>query len=54
MAQVRTLVGLPIIRDAWRRGQSLALHGWIYDLRNGLLRDLEVTVDGAGSAGSAG
>ena len=51
MAQVQTLAGLPIVRDAWKRGQSLALYGWIYDLRNGLLRDLEVTVDGAGSAG---
>jgi len=46
MAGVRTLATLSTIRDAWARGQSLALHGWIYDLQNGLLRDLEVTVDG--------
>jgi carbonic anhydrase len=45
MAQVRTLAQLPTIRDAWGRGQALAIHGWIYDLRNGLLRDLEVTTD---------
>jgi carbonic anhydrase len=30
----------PIVRDAWRRGQSLAVHGWIYGLRDGLLKDL--------------
>jgi carbonic anhydrase len=51
MAQVRTLAGLPTILDAWKHGQSLALHGWIYDLHNGLLRDLEATVDGAGQVG---
>jgi carbonic anhydrase len=31
------------VADAWRRQQSLAVHGWIYDLRDGLLRDLGVT-----------
>jgi len=45
MAQVRALSRLSTIRDAWGRGQALAIHGWIYDLRNGLLRDLEVTID---------
>jgi carbonic anhydrase len=32
-----------IVEDAWRRGQALAIHGWIYDLRDGLLRDLDCT-----------
>jgi carbonic anhydrase len=32
------------VRDAWKRGQTLTLHGWIYGLRDGLLRDLNVTV----------
>ncbi len=45
LAQVRVLSELPLVREAWARGQSLAIHGWIYDLRDGLLRDLEVTVD---------
>jgi carbonic anhydrase len=35
-----------IARDAWERGQSLAVHGWVYGLRNGLLRDLQITTDG--------
>jgi carbonic anhydrase len=34
-----------IVRDAWSRGQPLAVHGWIYDIQDGLLRDLDVTVD---------
>ena len=32
-----------VVRDAWARGQSLALHGWIYALRDGLLEDLGIT-----------
>jgi carbonic anhydrase len=42
--QARILGGLPTIVRAWKRGQQLAIHGWIYDLRDGLLRDLEVSV----------
>ena len=33
-----------ILRDSWARGRQIAVHGWIYDLRDGRLRDLEVTV----------
>jgi carbonic anhydrase len=33
-----------IVRDAWDRHQSLAVHGWIYGLRDGLIRDLAITV----------
>ncbi|MNC88222.1 Carbonic anhydrase 2 [compost metagenome] len=33
-----------IVRDAWARGQPLSIHGWIYSLRDGLLRDLRSTV----------
>jgi carbonic anhydrase len=29
-----------MVRDAWERGQSLTIHGWIYGLHDGLLRDL--------------
>ena len=31
-------------RDAWERGQELAIHGWIYGLQDGLLKDLNTTV----------
>jgi len=33
-----------IARDAWERGQELTVHGWIYGLQDGLLRDLSMTV----------
>jgi carbonic anhydrase len=45
MAQVHTLTQLPIVTQAWARGAQLTIHGWIYDLHDGLLRDLEVSAD---------
>ena len=46
MAQVATLSRLPVVTGAWERGQPLMLHGWIYDLQDGLVRDLQVSLDG--------
>jgi carbonic anhydrase len=43
--QVANVRDTTIARDAWERGQELAVHGWIYGLRDGLLRDLNVTRD---------
>jgi carbonic anhydrase len=50
--QVRNVCRSPILLEAWRRGQEVAVHAWIYDLTNGRLKDLEATVDGEGSAES--
>jgi carbonic anhydrase len=36
-----------IVRDGWERGQELSIHGWIYGLQDGLLRDLKMTVTGS-------
>ena len=36
-----------IVQDAWARGQPLAVHGWVYALSNGVVRDLNVTVGGS-------
>ena len=46
MQQVRNVVHTTIVQAAWDRGAPLAVHGWIYSVADGLLRDLEVTVRG--------
>ena len=33
-----------VVRDAWTRGQPLSVHGWVYDVADGLLRDLSMTL----------
>ena len=47
LAQVRNVSGTTVVRDAWSRGQRLAIHGWIYDVADGLLRDLGLTITAA-------
>jgi carbonic anhydrase len=42
--QVANVCQTTIARDAWERGQALAVHGWVYGLKDGLLRDLDTTV----------
>jgi carbonic anhydrase len=44
MEQVVNVSQTTAVRDAWTRGQALAVHGWVYDLRDGLLRDLGMCV----------
>lgn len=44
-AQVANVCHTTIVQDAWRRGQPLTVHGWIYDLADGLLRDLGLVVE---------
>ncbi len=41
--QVTNVCQTTIVMDAWQRGQKLNVHGWIYGIADGLLRDLEVT-----------
>jgi len=48
IAQVHHVCQTTIVQDAWRRQQPVAIHGWIYDLRDGLLRDLQCTATGDG------
>lgn len=42
-SQVHNLCYTTIVQDAWARGQDLTVHGWIYGLGDGLLKDLEVS-----------
>jgi carbonic anhydrase len=51
--QVANLVSTTIVQDAWNRGQELTVHGWIYGLKDGLLRDLRVSAGSAQEATSA-
>ncbi|EGM70062.1 carbonate dehydratase [Shewanella sp. HN-41] len=43
--QVANVTSSTIVQEAWDRGQEVAVHGWIYGIDNGLLTDLDVTVD---------
>ena len=40
------------MQDAWRRGQELKIHGWIYDIHDGLIQDLGVSVSKVGAGAS--
>jgi carbonic anhydrase len=42
--QVLNVAETTIVRDAWARGQEIQVHGWIYGLRDGLIRDLEISI----------
>src|SRR5438874_12960410 len=44
--QVVNVSQTTVVRDAWARRQTLAIHGWIYGLRDGLLQDLDMCVTG--------
>jgi len=43
--QVRQVGRTTAVQDAWRRGQRVAVHGWIYGLHDGRLRDLNCSID---------
>ena len=47
MSQVRNVCDTTVVRDVWLRGEKLLVHGWVYRLSDGLLRDLDVSVGGA-------
>jgi carbonic anhydrase len=42
--QVVNVSQTTIVRDAWARAQELTVHGWVYDIQDGLLRDLQMSV----------
>jgi carbonic anhydrase len=44
LAQVRAVANNPFVQDAWARGQQLSVHGWIYSIKDGLIRDMETSV----------
>ena len=50
LRQVKNVASDVFVQEAWARGQSLHVHGWIYSLADGLVRDLNVTVAPPGGA----
>ncbi|MCU0405471.1 MAG: carbonate dehydratase [Ignavibacteriaceae bacterium] len=42
--QVLNVCKTEIVQNAWQRNQNLAVHGWIYDIKDGLLQDLDVCI----------
>jgi carbonic anhydrase len=45
--QVFNAASTTIVQSAWERGQSLALHGWVYGLQDGLVRQLGISLASA-------
>lgn len=43
--QVANVAHTPIVQRAWRNGQQLSVHGWVYGIEDGILKDMSVTVD---------
>ena len=48
--QVFNVAQTSVVRDAWSRQQEVSIHGWIYAIENGLLRDLRISVTRSGEA----
>jgi carbonic anhydrase len=48
--QVRNVASDVFVQDAWARGQSICVHGWVYSIANGHITDLNVTVGNPGEA----
>jgi carbonic anhydrase len=51
LEQAMNVCRTTIIQDAWRRHQPLAIHGWVYRLQDGLIRDLDFCVSAAPDVG---
>jgi carbonic anhydrase len=45
LEQVVNLCSTTVVQDAWLRGQELTIHGWVYGIHNGLLHDLDLSVE---------
>lgn len=39
--QVLDLTKTTIVQEAWKKGQNLNVHGWVYDIKDGIIRDLD-------------
>ena len=46
LEQVANVCQTTIVQKAWQRGQELTVHGWIYSVHDGLLKDLDTSISG--------
>jgi len=53
LEQARNVCTTTVVQDAWARSQTVVVHGWVYGLHNGLLKDLAMTVAGPGDLDEA-
>jgi len=53
LEQARNVCTTTVVQDAWVRGQTVVVHGWVYGLHNGLLNDLSMTVSVAAEVDQA-
>lgn len=44
--QVRNISNTTIVKNAWKAGKELSIHGWVYNIQNGILKDLDTLVSG--------
>ena len=44
--QVKNICNTTIVKKAWKQGMELNIHGWIYNIENGILKDLGESSDG--------
>ena len=47
IGQVSNVSHTTIVQNAWQRGQDLSVHGWIYGIKDGLIKDLDTTLTGS-------
>jgi carbonic anhydrase len=45
--QVGNVALTNVMQDAWTRGQNVSIHGWVYGLKDGLIKNLDVTMSKA-------
>jgi len=50
--QVNNVSHTTILQNAWKSGQKIAVNGWVYSLQDGILKDLQVTVNGVSGISS--
>ena len=51
--QVMNVCHTTVVREAWDRGQDLTVHGWVYGLKDGIVRDLKMSIDAHDQAHTA-